>query len=291
MDFRTDLAVERSTALGENLPRGIEKSERGNGDARVTEIRITDEEGEKAIGKPKGRYITVEIPPFSSDCELLDGRLDVLIEELRSLLPENGAVLVVGLGNRLLTADALGPACAEKILVTRHIGQELASSLGFHNLRPVSALTPGVLGQTGMEALEMIEGVAEKIQPSCLVAIDALAAMDLKRLGTTVQLSDTGISPGSGIGNKRKEISRGTLGVPVIAVGVPTVINALTIAQNILGEAGQKADLAGAEPYAEYIVASREADLICERAARLIALALNCALQPSLSAQEVMMLT
>lgn len=290
MDFRTDLAIERNGILGENVSSGIEKYVRDSESASVTEIRVTNEEGEKAIGKPCGRYITVDIPPFSSDGELLDGRLDSLVDELKTLIPEDGAVLVAGLGNRSLTADALGPECAEKIFATRHIGGELAKSLGLDDLRPVAAVSPGVLGKTGVEAMEIISGVAEKIKPSCVIAVDALAAMELKRLGSTVQLSDTGISPGSGIGNKRKEISRRTLGIPVIAVGVPTVISAYTVARNILEDINQDIDISGAEKYAEFIVASREADLIIQRASRLISLAINIALQPSLSAQEILMI-
>ena len=290
MDFRTDLAVERNSILGENAAPGIEKYVRNGENASVTEIRVTSDEGAKAIGKPKGRYITVEIPPFSSDGELLDGRLDSLVNELKSLLPEEGAVLVAGLGNRSLTADALGPECADKIFATRHIGKELAESLGLTQLRPVAAVSPGVLGKTGIEAAEIIEGASEKIKPSCIIAIDALAAMDLKRLGNTVQLSDTGISPGSGIGNRRREISERTLGVPVIAVGVPTVISAYTVAKNVLGDTDGGRDLRCAEEYAEFTVASREADLITERASKLISLAVNTALQPSLTPQELLMM-
>lgn len=276
--------------LGEKTAPGIEKFVRDGENSSVTEIRVTSDEGAEAIGKPVGRYITVEIPSFSSDGELLDGRLDSLVEELSELVPKEGTVLVAGLGNRTLTADALGPECAEKIFATRHIGKELAASLGLEELRPVAAVSPGVLGKTGIEAMEVIGGVAERIKPSCIIAVDALAAMDLKRLGSTVQLSDTGISPGSGIGNKRREISEKTLGIPVIAVGVPTVISAYTVARNILDDIEQNVDISKAEKYAEFIVASREADLIIQRASRLISLAINIALQPTLSAQEILMM-
>ena len=290
LDFRTDLAIERSLSIENKLPDGIKQYERSNEVSSVTEIRVTDEEGEKAIGKPIGRYITVEVPSFSSDSELLDGRLEMLVSEIRALIPENGTVLTAGLGNRDLTADALGPEFAEGIFVTRHIGKELASAMGFENLRPVASIAPGVLGQTGMEAFEIIESVAEKIKPSCIIIADALAALDISRLGNTVQLSDTGISPGSGVGNRRKEISSKTLGIPVIAIGVPTVISAFTVAKNLLDDLSYSIDISGAEKYKEYIVASREADLITKRAARLISLAVNLALQPSVSPQEMAML-
>ena len=290
LDFRTDLAIERSLSIENKLPDGIKQYERSNEVSSVTEIRVTDEAGEKAIGKPIGRYITVEVPSFSSDSELLDGRLEMLVSEIRALTPENGTVLTAGLGNRDLTADALGPEFAEGIFVTRHIGKELASAMGFENLRPVASIAPGVLGQTGMEAFEIIESVAEKIKPSCIIIADALAALDISRLGNTVQLSDTGISPGSGVGNRRKEISSKTLGIPVIAIGVPTVISAFTVAKNLLDDLSYSIDISGAEKYKEYIVASREADLITKRAARLISLAVNLALQPSVSPQEMAML-
>lgn len=290
LDFRTDLALERSLSMENGLPEGIEQYKRGNEVSVVTEIKITNKDGEKAIGKPIGRYITVEVPSFSSDFELLDGRLDMLVAELRSLVPKEGTVLTVGLGNRELTADALGPEFAEGIFVTRHIGKELSASMGFENLRPVASIAPGVLGQTGMEAFEIIESIAEKIKPSCIIVADALAALDIARLGNTVQLSDTGISPGSGVGNRRKEISQKTLGVPVIAIGVPTVISAFTVAKNLLDDLSYAIDISDAEKYKEYIVASREADLITKRAARLISLGVNLALQPTVSPHEMAIL-
>lgn len=290
MDFGTDLAIERKILSRQALPNGVKQYTRGNEISPVTEIRITDEEGEEALGKPKGRYITVEVESFSADCELLDGRIDILVNEIRSLIPEKGTVLAVGLGNRDMTADALGPEFADSVFATRHIGKELSRSLGFNDLRSVASVSPGVLGRTGIEAFEIIEGIAEKIKPSCIIAADALAALDIRRLGTTVQLSDTGISPGSGVGNRRKEISERTLGIPVIAIGVPTVISAFTVARNLLDDISYDIDISQADKYKEYIVASREADLITKRAARLISLAVNLALQPSLTVQEMAVL-
>ena len=290
LDFRTDLAIERSFSAGNDLPQGVKLYKRGNDVSAVTEIEIIDKNGEKAIGKPRGRYITVEVPPFSSDFELLDGRLDMLVSEIRSLIPREGSVLTVGLGNRELTADALGPEFADGVFVTRHIGKELSDAMGFGNLRSVASISPGVLGQTGIEAFEIIESVSEKIRPSCIIVADALAALDISRLGNTVQLSDTGISPGSGVGNRRKEISKTTLGIPVIAVGVPTVISAFTVAENLLDDISCTLDISQASKYKEFIVASREADLITKRAARLISLSVNIALQPSISPHEMAVL-
>ncbi len=290
MDFRTDLAIERAEICGTGKNNGIEKTVKQYGNTAITSVNITNENGERLIGKPIGKYITVDVPSFSCDSELLDGRLDALVEQICGLIPNEGTVLTVGLGNRDMTADALGPKCAEKIFVTRHIGKELAVSLGFDSLRSVASVSPGVLGKTGMEAAEITASLVEKIKPSCVITIDALAALDIKRLGSTVQLTDTGISPGSGIGNKRQEMTKKTLGVPVIAIGVPTVISAYTLAENILTELDINADISKGEKFKEYIVASREADLICERAAKFIALAVNSALQQDISPNDLMML-
>ena len=290
MDYRTDLALERAEICGIGKNNGIEKSIMQYGDSTVTKITVTNENGEKLIGKPKGKYITVDVPSFYCDSELLDGRLDGLVEQIVSLIPENGTVLTIGLGNRNMTADALGPLCAEKIFVTRHIGYELAKASGLENLRSVASVVPGVLGNTGIESAEIVKSLADNLKPSCIVTIDALAALDFNRLGSTVQLTDTGISPGSGIGNTRKEISKNTLGIPVIAIGVPTVISAYTLAENVLDELDINADISKGEKFKEFIVASREADLICERASKFIALALNCAFQKHISPQDLMML-
>ena len=290
MDFRTDLALERAEICGIGKNNGIKKMVTHYGDSKVTSITVTNENGEKLIGKPVGKYITVDVPAFSCDSELLDGRLDALIEQISSLIPPDGTVLTVGLGNRNMTADALGPACADRIFVTRHISKELANALGLDNLRSVASFSTGVLGKTGIESSEIIASLTDKLKPSCIIAIDALAALDISRLGSSVQLTDTGISPGSGVGNTRKEISRKTLGIPVIAIGVPTVISAYTLCENVLNELNIEADISEGKKYKEYIVASREVDLICEKASKFIALALNCALQKNISAEDLMML-
>ncbi len=293
MIFGTDLAIERKVILKNEQIDGVEETVRGNEISLVTEVKIVTDNAVDILGKPKGRYITVEVPPFSSDFELLDGRLSVLVDEIRSLLPPDGTVLAVGLGNRDLTADALGPLFADGIFATRHIDDELKKTVGFDTLRSVAAISPGVLGRTGIEAFENIKSVAKAIKPACIIAVDALAAMDMTRLGTTVQLSDTGISPGSGVGNRRHEISEKTLGIPVIAVGVPTVISAFTLTKNVLENINKEIDIDinNAQKYKNYIVASREADLVTKRAARLLSLAVNLALQPSISVNEMAILT
>lgn len=290
MDFRTDLAIERFEICGTGKNSGVEKSVKDYGNSTVTSVNITNENGSELLGKPVGKYITVEVPSFSCNSELLDGRLDGLIQELSAIIPDSGTVLIIGIGNRDMTADALGPMCADKIFVTRHIGSELAASLGFDSLRSVASFAPGVLGKTGMEASETVASIVKNIKPSCVVAIDALAALDINRLGTTVQLTNTGISPGSGIGNTRREMNEKTLGIPVVAIGVPTVISAYTLAQNVLDEVEVSADISKGTKFKEYIVASREADLINERASKFISLALNAALQKNISLEDLMVL-
>ena len=281
MDFRTDLAVEQREMTAKHSDNvAVRQYARQN--ANVTEIEILNDEGAQELGKPKGKYITMEIPAFSHDSELLDGRLTAMTESIRTLLPdEDGPVLVAGLGNEDVTPDALGPRTAHGIFATRHIDRALASELGFCELRDVCAITFGVLGQTGMETAETIRGIVNTIHPAAVITVDALAARSLQRLGKTVQLTDTGITPGSGVGNSRARLDKETLGVPVIAIGVPTVVDAVTLVRDFTSEhkmAKEKEDEAKA-----MMVCPREIDVTIRRAARFLALSLNCALQPSIS--------
>ena len=281
MDFRTDLAVEQREMTAKHSDNvAVRQYARQN--ANVTEIEILNDEGAQELGKPKGKYITMEIPAFSHDSELLDGRLTAMTESIRTLLPEtDGPVLVAGLGNEDVTPDALGPRTAHGIFATRHIDRALASELGFGELRDVCAITFGVLGQTGMETAETIRGIVNTIHPAAVITVDALAARSLQRLGKTVQLTDIGITPGSGVGNSRARLDKETLGVPVIAIGVPTVVDAVTLVRDFTSEhkmAKEKEDEAKS-----MMVWPREIDVTIRRAARFLALSLNCALQPSIS--------
>ncbi len=296
MNFRTDLALERRELFTEDPPPGVATRTRRAGDTSVTAIEVQTEQGAQALGKPVGAYITIEVPPFSNDAELLDGRLSLFSQELRTLLPSEGLILVVGIGNDRITPDALGPLAGERILVTRHIGQELARATGIERLRPVASLIPGVLGQTGMETREIIAGVIRAVAPAAVITIDALAARRLSRLGRTIQISNTGITPGSGVGNARAALTQESLGVPVIAIGVPTVVDAATLAADLLAgtddgelQATLRSKL---EPGgADMMVTPREIDLLVERAARLVALGVNCALQPSMEAEDILSVT
>ena len=232
-----------------------------------------------------GRYVTLELPPLGEYAEVYGPGMECAARELRRLLPPEGPVLVAGLGNGDMTPDALGPRCCALVLATRHLSGELAKSAGLGALRPVSCLTPGVLGRTGMESAELVAAAVRAVRPAAVLTVDALCARKLSRLGCTIQLSDSGIVPGSGVGNARRELSRGTLGVPVVSMGVPTVVDAATLAADLTGNNDPPAESAG------MMVTPREVDLLIDRAAKLCAMAVNRALQPHLSMEEFLELT
>lgn len=281
MQMRTDLALEERE-MHSVLPKGVTSEEIKKSGALVTRIHINDKDGARALGKPEGNYITVEVPAFSDNVQSEDV-IDVVCEEMKGLIPKNGLALVVGLGNRNITPDALGPKVCGKVLATRHIGKELARTAGIENARSVAVLIPGVLGQTGVEAFDIIKGVVQRINPSVIIVIDALASRKLSRLGCTVQMSDSGIEPGSGVGNARYEISQKTLGVPVIAIGVPTVVNVSTIVSELVGGDGNIANEQGQQ----MIVTPREIDLLIDRAAHLLADTVNLSLHSNVSREII----
>lgn len=283
MNLRTDLAIEQREIGPKSTPEGIDQDTEKLGEIKITQITIKSKSAEEALKRKKGRYITVELPGFTAT-HLFDSAVEVISKKLHSLLPENGLILVVGLGNENITPDALGPVCTEQIFSTRHIGKELQKEAGFENLRPVARIAPGVLGQNGIETGEIIAGIVKQISPAALITVDALASRRLSRLGCTVQICDTGITPGSGVGNARAEISAETMGVPVIAIGVPTVVDAATLALDLVGEGAQDRIDKESE---KMMVTPREIDLIIERAAKLIATSINRTLQPEISAQEI----
>ena len=275
---RTDLALERAEGL--EAPEGITLRRRGKA-FQITEIEIDSDAHGAVIGRGKGRYLTLErIEPGSSG-SAMQAQTEELAQELRQFLPEgDGAVLVAGLGNADITPDALGQQTAGLVLATRHLRAELAENEPdtdfLRGLRQVSVLANGVLGQTGIETAELISALRETVQPACIIAVDALACSDLERLGTTVQISDAGISPGSGVQNRRAELSERTLGVPVIAVGVPTVVDLHTIVTQAVGEDAQAALTA----FPNMMVTPRDIDRLLHHAARLLAMSLNLALHP-----------
>jgi len=243
-NFRTDLADERRDLYRkanniENEIDGVEtQEEQINEKLKVTRVKITNEQGEQAIGKVKGNYITVDIKKINvlTEEEMIQVA-EVLSNEIKSLINEKVQhkedVLIVGLGNSEVTPDALGPNVIKDIEVTRHIINYLPQYID-ENARPVSAIAPGVLGTTGIETLEIIQGVVENVKPKLLIVIDALASRSMERISSTIQLSDTGIVPGAGVGNARKEITVNSLGIPVIAIGIPTVVETAVVVNDAL---------------------------------------------------------
>ncbi len=274
---RTDLLLEVTADLPQTA--GVSTHTARNGDLTVTRTTV-DDTAAAAIGKPAGHYVTVELPVLSDDETHLTEHAACVAEELRALLPAEGPILVVGLGNTAVTPDALGPQAADMVLATRHIRGEWARSMGLSDLRSVAVIHADVLGKTGVESAELVRGVCRCVSPVAVIAVDALAARSLARLGCTVQLCDSGIAPGSGVGNARRPLSREVLGVPVIGLGVPTVVDAATVVRELGG--GEASETA-----ASMIVTPREIDLTVRRAARLIALAINGALQPDYSPVEL----
>ena len=279
MNVRTDLAME--AAESHRLSAAdVEKSSRGEGDLTLTKIRILSPRGADTIGKPKGCYITATIPRLTDEERGLSTHARIIGRELSALLPPEGTVLVVGLGNRSVTPDALGPATADMVLATRHIRGEFARTAGLNDLRPTTVIAPGVLGQTGAESGEIVRGVCREIHPVAVIVVDALAARSVERLGRTIQLCDTGIAPGSGVGNDRHPLTRQLLGVPVIGIGVPTVVDASTLVKDLTGRtANQKGT--------QMMVTPREVDVMIGRAARLLAMSIHAALQPEYSPMEL----
>lgn len=283
MNFRTDLAIERRE-VSPHTDDGLKVDEYTVNNAKITKIEVLNKTGERAIRKPKGNYITIETKKLDTGALVDKDLAKVIADELVKIFPD-GEALVCGIGNDEITPDALGPDCVAHILATRHIGEELARSIGFDNLRSVTAISPGVLGQTGIETGEIIKAIIDKTKPDFVIAVDALASRKLSRLGKTVQISDTGIIPGGGIANSRNELSKKTLGVPVISIGVPTVVDANTLVNDI---AENEIEYKGA---GNMIVTPKEIDLLIERSARLISHSLNCALQPDIDEDSLLMLT
>lgn len=275
MYVRTDLAVE---SIG-NITDGITQVYRGKS-FKVTDIAIHNDHSGKQIGRKKGRYITLESEGFDRISKDFRNMCIEFAKELSPLISD-GSVLVAGLGNSDITPDALGPKSISQILATRHLKEELKDEDDFlTGLRSVSTIAGGVLGQTGIETAELIHAVAQKTKPSCVIVIDALACSDINRLGKTIQFSDTGISPGSGVQNKRHELSQDSLGVPVIAVGVPTVVDMHTIVGNYTRTPVNRS-------LPNMMVTPRNIDRLIDKASTMLAAGINMALHPQLDFEEI----
>ena len=240
MNFNTDLAVERNDIYRkanniEDKVEGIDTEEENISEKlKVTRVKIIDKKGEDALGKPIGNYITIDIKRLKvADKDDIQKASEIVTNELKSLIEKHvdkqGDILIVGLGNMYVTPDSLGPKVVKDIDITRHL-LKYAPEYIDPETRPVTAIAPGVLGTTGIETMEIIKGIVENVKPKLVIVIDSLSSKSIERISSTVQIADTGIVPGAGVGNARNEISQNTLGIPVIAMGVPMVVEAATIA-------------------------------------------------------------
>lgn len=318
---RTDLAIEarelaqQGQCAAEKELEGVEVETEENPDFHLTHVRIVSEAGSRLMGKPIGNYITIESEKLKeNDAASHETLIRLVAEQLRSLTKPNraGCILVAGLGNWNITPDALGPKVVSKILVTRHLKNTLPAEIE-ETVRPVAAVSPGVMGITGIETGEILKGIVDKLHPSLLIAIDALAARRSNRINAAIQMSDTGVAPGAGVGNQRMMLDEKTLGIPVIAIGVPTVVDAATLVNDtmdkILGDMIAQtpdgsafyetlrsleqqeryqmiADILG--PYTgNLFVTPKEVDAVIDRLANIIANGINIAIQPALSMEDI----
>lgn len=318
INVRTDLAIEAKQAYTEENKReldGVKVDEEEEGEVKITTVTIESDEAGKELGKPKGHYITIDIPEFTIyDGETMDDVSQVVGKTLKKLvnISEDKLVLVVGLGNWNVTPDALGPKVAEKIMVTRHLKELMPEAID-ESVRPVCAIAPGVLGITGIETGEVVKSLVQKIKPDLVICVDALGSRRLERVNRTIQIGDTGISPGAGVGNHRMQINEESLGVKVLAVGVPTVVDAATIANDtidlFLDELINKAE-SGKDFYnmlksvdkneknalireilnpfvGDLMVTPKDVDSVIDSLSKIIANGINIAVQPNMNMEEI----
>jgi len=313
IQVQTDMALEaRDIVRGdaaEDIP-GVRVEERRGDGYLVTRVHVLSSEAERTLGKPRGQYVTIDVPRFRDrDSDLRDRVTDVVTAELAHFLsrPREDHILVVGLGNWNATPDALGPRVVDRLLVTRHLAAVVPRDIR-DRMRPVAAVAPGVLGTTGIETVDIVRGIVRETHPDMVVAIDALAAARAERLVASIQIADSGIHPGSGVGNRRHGLTYDTLGVPVLAVGVPTVVQAGSIVFQALGllveslgkdqafyrivqemtrpEQRQLIDEVIGPTMGDLMVTPKEIDLVVNDMADVLAEALNRALQPDLDRSE-----
>lgn len=281
--WRTDLALEQHQGMGGEL-EGVLCEETALEGLPLTTVRVTTAQGARALGKPEGVYHTLDVTAMTRREE---GAMARAVEALRALLtpllPREGEVLVVGLGNRAITPDAVGPKACDHLLVTRHLVEMIPEHFG--RFRSVSALAAGVMASTGVESGELARAVVDHLRPAAVIAVDALCARQVERLCATVQVGDTGIAPGSGVGNHRFSLDREHLGVPVIALGVPTVVEGATLCADLLAQAG--AATPEELPGGGLLVTPKDIDQRVEDMARLLGRAVSLALQPGLTAEEL----
>lgn len=282
---RTDLALEARELWQESTEKttrlsGVKAAKSREEGYPVTRVDILDQRGEEALGKPRGSYLTIDLSSFwQRKADFFERAVRAVGAQLKAMLPAEGPALVVGLGNASMTPDAIGPLAADSVLVTRHL--IAASPKHFAGFRPVAVFRAGVLGTTGVESAEAVRGLVEQVKPSLVIAIDALAARRVGRMCATVQLSNTGIVPGSGVGNHRSALNRETLGVPVFAIGVPTVVDAATLAADLLEEAGipELDETRLRQGKAPLMVTTRDVDQQVRELSKVVGYGVNWALQ------------
>ena len=302
---RTDLANEcLELHFGNRRPDhdGIESRTERNGGITCDILEITNESGAVKLGKPVGRYMTLDIGKITQYTrERFEHTVNICAEKLSELLPAKGSCLLACLGNRKITADSQGPLCAEHFIVSRHIKESAPELFSALALKETVCIVPGVLGDTGVEAAHVIRGVTEKAKPDFVIAVDSLAARKVSRVGTTLQISNAGIAPGSGVGNHRTALNLETVGVPVISIGIPTVVDAITVCADVLSETfgsaasekltdKTKSDILGAVLSSGsygYFVTPKNSDEISGSAARLIGFTINKALNPDLEISDM----
>ena len=300
--IRTDLAIEAGEIFRENNPgigeiSGIKSEVYKAENFEVTSVFIENKDGEKATGKPCGTYITIDThAALENDIAAFDEISDIIKKELSALLgdTEGKTILVAGLGNREITPDSIGPKVVSRMLVTRHIFSEMPSLSD--SLYSVCAVAPGVLGITGIETGEILKGIIERATPDAVIVIDALAARKIERVGKSIQISDAGIIPGSGVANSRKAINRETLGIKTIAIGVPMVVDAGTLVRDSLSEVGTSNEkqyeiLSSVLKTPSYMICPKEVDALSERISSILAQGINLALQKKLDVGEILSLT
>ena len=279
---RTDMAFESHQRLTEGGKEcsGVTADSYSEEGMTVREVRVSTPEAARKIGKPQGSYLTLELfEHWQTDNDGILKAAALLSRHLRPLLPQKGTVLVAGLGNLRITPDSIGPLTVDRVIVTRHLTGNMPELFG--SMRPVCAIKAGVLGTTGVETAELIRGVCSRVRPAAVIAVDALASLSTERLCRSFQLSDTGIVPGSGACNPRRALNAGTLGVPVIALGVPTVVDADTI----IGEAtGQTPDY---DSHGSFLVTPKDIDALAEKSAKVLGYAINLALQGDMSIADM----
>ncbi len=283
MGIRTDLVMENEKIDFTKLPDGAVLEQEEIGNVKIQRLKIKNLKSSVILGKPMGEYITATVPDFSGNILLENEEKEYMAEIVRGLLPDTkGTVLVVGLGNKYITPDALGPKTSDLVIATRHLTEKALKPL--ENFRSVAVLSAGVLGQTGIETAEIIKAAADFVKPAAIIAVDAMAAASVSRLGTTIQISNVGIEPGAGVQNKREALNKDTMNIPVIAMGVPTVVDSDTL----INEYGKKQEEKTHEPF---MVTSRNIDIMIERAGKALSMIINLALQENLTEDDISYLT